>query len=72
MTEKNTQSIKCMKCRKKIGILEEAYCKCKCDLIFCPKHRLASEHDCKFDYIEENKNKFLIMEKVKDIKVDII
>lgn len=44
---------RCWSCKKKVGILGF---ECKCDYVFCSKHRYASAHDCDFDYKEANQN----------------
>ena len=44
---------KCYKCKKKLGLF---YIKCKCNNIFCNGHRYSEEHDCTYNYYEENKN----------------
>ena len=38
---------KCWKCQTKVGLLGF---KCRCDYVFCAKHRYNNEHDCDFDY----------------------
>ena len=38
---------KCWKCRVKVGLLGF---KCRCNYVFCAKHRYNNEHDCDFDY----------------------
>jgi len=45
---KNTvnKSDHCMKCNKKILIIY----KCKCENIFCTKHKYSDSHDCNYDY----------------------
>ena len=62
---------RCYECNKKLKLLEENLC--KCNHIFCPKHRLCHSHDC--EYIKKNDNKEKIeMEnpKVKSEKVEKI
>ena len=46
----------CWKCSKKIGIFGHS---CKCDFIFCKKHRLPETHDCEFDFRKETKEKLM-------------
>jgi len=44
---------RCKHCNKRLKLLEENLC--KCNKIFCPKHRLCHSHDC--EYIQNNKKK---------------
>ena len=34
-------------CKKKLGLTGFT---CKCEMMFCPSHRLAESHSCSFDY----------------------
>jgi hypothetical protein len=34
-------------CKKKLGLTGFT---CKCEMMFCPSHRLAESHHCSFDY----------------------
>ena len=34
-------------CRKKVGIMPIV---CRCNAIFCSKHRIPESHNCTFDY----------------------
>lgn len=36
--------VKCSLCKKKVKLHEQI--KCKCNLIFCPNHRLCHQHNC--------------------------
>jgi len=38
---------RCWHCKKKVGYLGFP---CKCEYVFCAKHRYCNEHDCSFDY----------------------
>ena len=67
-------TIRCTICSKKISIIEQEYCKCKCDKMFCPKHKNSTYrestgegHLCTFDYVTDNKDKLakLLGEKIK-------
>ncbi len=55
-------SVRCSVCNKKISIIEQEYCKCKCEKMFCPKHKSPvykeseSGHVCLFNYIGDNQN----------------
>ena len=51
-------------CSKKISLVDELVCKCKCGFIYCLLHRLPEKHGCTYnfkieknvaDYIEKNK-----------------
>jgi hypothetical protein len=44
--------MRCFSCEKKLKLSEEAIGKCKCDNIFCIKHR--ENHSCDYDYKLEN------------------
>ena len=52
MTEKIIKK-RCHKCNKRLKLLEENLC--KCNKLFCPKHRLCHNHDCIYDKKEDNK-----------------
>ena len=43
----NSMIGKCWECKKKVGIYGF---KCKCELLFCMKHRLPFSHKCTFDF----------------------
>ncbi len=43
-------------CGKKLGLLGFT---CKCEQNFCPQHRHAEAHQCKFDYKETAKQQLL-------------
>ncbi len=40
----------CFMCRRKVGLLGF---ECKCDFVFCSKHRYAEDHGCTHDYRAE-------------------
>ena len=42
---------RCFNCRKKVGFYGF---KCKCDYVFCSKHRQPDSHECTYDYKGEN------------------
>ena len=60
---------KCFKCNKKLKIYEELIGKCKCNNLFCTKHRQFSQHSCTFDFKNHNKK---LLEKVETKKVELI
>lgn len=41
----------CFVCRKKVGLIGIT---CRCGELFCGLHRYAEEHNCTFDYKNEN------------------
>ena len=55
---------KCFHCGKKIGVIKF---ECKCSTLkLCSKCRLPENHNCQFDYVNENKIKL----NDKLVKVD--
>ena len=50
-------------CKKKLSILNQY--KCRCDLMYCSKHKLPESHDCSYDY----KSDKIKLEKVVADKV---
>jgi len=48
---------RCFSCRRKVGLLGF---KCRCEFIFCSKHRYAEQHSCEYDYKGANKAKLEI------------
>jgi hypothetical protein len=77
--DKKNEKLKCNICNKKIKLVESIYCRCKCGIIFCDKHRFAglidseNSHNCKFDYIKSFKNDLKIENhKIVQKKVDKI
>ena len=49
--------MRCQQCNKKIGMLG---IECKCKNVYCSGCRYAENHDCKFDYVNEERK---ILEK---------
>jgi len=47
--------VKCQKCSKKIKSLLPTQCKCK--NYYCNKHKIPQDHECKYDYIDNNQKK---------------
>lgn len=45
--------IKCELCCKSLGLYEF---KCKCNKIFCLKHKHAEDHNCNYDYKTDFEN----------------
>ena len=46
---------RCHHCNKHLKLIEENLC--KCNKIFCPKHRLCHVHNCDYDKKTINKKK---------------
>jgi hypothetical protein len=49
---KKSKKPRCSTCNKKVGLCA---IKCKCDLVFCDKHRYAEAHNCTFDFKASHK-----------------
>eukprot|EP01119_Soliformovum_irregulare_P014108 TRINITY_DN382_c0_g1_i1.p1 TRINITY_DN382_c0_g1~~TRINITY_DN382_c0_g1_i1.p1 ORF type:complete len:163 (-),score=23.52 TRINITY_DN382_c0_g1_i1:115-603(-) len=45
---------RCWKCRGKVGLLGF---RCRCEYVFCSKHRHADQHACPYDYKAAHKQK---------------
>lgn len=43
----------CAQCNTKVTIMNSLTC--KCDKLFCMKHRLFNQHNCSYDYVTEDK-----------------
>lgn len=50
------QSNSCFLCNKKLTLVEIYMNKCKCNHIFCKKHKESDIHSCNFSYFIENSN----------------
>ena len=46
-TKKKTKKKRCGMCRKKLGLIPF---KCRCEKMFCAKHRYSDVHKCDYDY----------------------
>jgi hypothetical protein len=53
-TPKQTDRTRCWHCNRKVGYLGFD---CKCDFVFCGKHRYSNEHNCTVDYLELSNTK---------------
>ena len=62
---------RCFKCNKKLKMAEELVGKCRCNNLYCMKHRISSQHSCTFDFKNDNK-KILENQKVEAKKVQLI
>ena len=47
-----TNTSACWNCSGKVGLMGH---QCKCEYIFCKKHRLPESHDCDFDFQSQGK-----------------
>lgn len=72
MKEKKTRcAVK--KCKKKLNMIEKVSGVCKCEKIFCPEHRLSTNHSCEFDFKNDiDKEKFIRENDCKFSKIDKI
>jgi len=66
----NKQKIICshVSCKKKIKLTEEVMGKCRCNNIYCTRHRIPESHDCSFNYTMD-KEKFIQSNKCVDSKL---
>lgn len=55
-------------CKKKIKPIDEVMCQCRCEYIFCKKHRLPEQHHCTFQFTM-NKDEFIHANKCIAVKV---
>jgi hypothetical protein len=46
----------CFICHKKLSLVECTTNKCKCDEIFCKKHKEPIQHQCTFNFFTANCN----------------
>ena len=51
---KNTKSIRCGVCRKKINL---TYIECRCGQKYCARHICAYDHDCTYDHKKDQQDK---------------
>jgi len=45
-------------CKRKIKAIDSIMCICRCEKIFCKKHRLPESHNCEYKFII-NKEEFI-------------
>ncbi|KAG0220620.1 AN1-type zinc finger protein 4 [Mortierella sp. GBA43] len=43
-------------CRAKIPLAKQEINKCRCEYVFCDKHRAIEKHDCDFDFAKMGKD----------------
>ena len=46
----------CFFCNKRIMLVDEIIGKCKCNHVFCKKHRLPAQHQCMHAFIFDPSN----------------
>ncbi len=46
--------MKCFVCTTRVTLADEIMGKCKCQHIFCKRHRLPSQHQCQYLYEFDN------------------
>lgn len=49
-------SNQCFMCQKKLKLIEMTTQKCKCGYTFCKKHKEPNDHQCGYNYFQENSN----------------
>ena len=49
-TEKKKKKIRCNVCKRKLGLLGF---ECKCGLMFCSAHLIPEQHNCDYDFKNE-------------------
>ena len=47
----------CAHCGKKLKLVETSIGKCRCEHIFCSKHRFPESHECSYDWKEMSRKK---------------
>ena len=50
------KKIRCVECKKSVGL--QGF-KCKCERVFCNKHRMPEEHSCSYDFKQDHKEKLI-------------
>jgi len=58
-------------CKKKLSPVIKTL-SCRCEKTFCSQHRLPESHNCRFDFIEDNKKKNIKIEELKCVADKII
>uniref|UniRef100_A0A3B3CL34 Zinc finger AN1-type containing 3 n=1 Tax=Oryzias melastigma TaxID=30732 RepID=A0A3B3CL34_ORYME len=48
-TQKNRR--RCFLCQSKLELVQQELGGCRCGFIFCMRHRLPEQHDCRFDHL---------------------
>jgi hypothetical protein len=60
-------------CNKKLNSVMIVVCKCRCEKIFCFKHKLPELHNCTYIYFtNDDKKKFIENNKIVKKKISII
>ena len=64
---RNVKKSRCHTCKKKLGLVSFP---CKCEFIFCSKHRYSSQHSCTYDYKKHYEIEYLKKNpKIQNIKI---
>ena len=50
------ENSECFLCQKKLKLIEQTTQRCKCGYVFCKKHKEPNEHQCSYNYFQENSN----------------
>lgn len=58
-------SDQCFICQKKLKLIEITIQKCKCENVFCKKHKEPMDHQCTYNYFQVNSN--LLQNELKPI-----
>jgi len=53
---KKKKKARCRVCRKKLGMIPF---KCRCEKLFCSKHRYSDVHQCEYDYKSSYTEKYI-------------
>jgi len=53
-SNRQSDTSRCWSCKSKVGLLGF---RCRCEFVFCSRHRHADQHSCSFDYKAMNKAK---------------
>lgn len=63
----------CCFCKRSLTLVEASTGKCKCDNVFCKKHKLPEDHECSYNFHENFKKELKeTMQVVKESKVTVI
>ena len=57
--------MKCDMCNKKIPLVNEVMCKCRCSKVFCLSHRLPEQHECTHEFVFDLKLEKCVASKIK-------
>ncbi len=57
----------CSFCNHRLSLVEATIGKCKCNHVFCTKHRAVENHECTFDFHETYKKE--MEKKLPELKM---